>query len=69
MSRDLSNIIDRLSEFFAQRKGLLPSVGIILIILNLIFQLIPLGWVSSSNMFLHVGIIVAILGFMLAWAL
>ena len=66
----LSKLIDKLSEFLAHRKGLLPLVGLVFIIANLILQFIlPPGWVRDSNLFLHVGLIVAILGLMLAWAL
>jgi hypothetical protein len=66
----MSRMFDRLSEFLAHRKGLLPLVGIVLIIVNLVLQfLLPPGWLVSSNLFLHVGLIVAILGLMIAWAL
>jgi hypothetical protein len=53
----------------ARRKGLLPLLGIALVLVNFVFQIIPAGWLSSSNLFLHLGIILAILGLMLAWAL
>ena len=69
MIEKLSHGLDELSEFLAQRKGLLPSVGILLILLNLLFQIFPVGWISTSHLFLNLGVIVAILGFMLAWAL
>ncbi len=66
----MSKLFDRLSEFLARRKGLLPLIGLILIILNLLFQfLLPPGWLVSTNLFLHLGIIIAILGLMIAWAL
>jgi hypothetical protein len=66
----LSKLIDKLSEFLAHRKGLLPLVGLVLIIANYILQfLLPPGWVTGSNLFLHLGLIFAILGLMLAWAL
>jgi hypothetical protein len=64
-----SKIIDQASVFFAARKGLLPLLGIVLVILNFIFQLTLTGWVVASNLFLHLGIVLSILGFMLAWAL
>ncbi len=65
-----NQFLDQLSEYFAHRKGLLPMVGIVLVILNLIFQAIPgMGWLASSNLFLHLGVILAIVGMMLAWAL
>ncbi len=66
----MSKLFDRLSEFLARRKGLLPLIGLLLIILNLVFQfLLPPGWLVSTNLFLHLGIIIAILGLMIAWAL
>ncbi len=69
MLTKLSRLIDDLSEYLAHRKGLLPLVGIGLIVLNLVFQIYPVGWITSSQLFLNLGVIVAILGFMLAWAL
>lgn len=64
-----SQFIDKLSNFFAPRKGLLPLVGMGLVILNFFVGILPLGWLSSSDLLLHLGIIIAILGLMLAWAL
>jgi len=70
MNDKLNQFIDRLSEYLAYRKGLLPSLGLILILVNWILQLIPgLGWLASSNTLLHLGVIVAILGIMVGWAL
>lgn len=66
----MSRMVDWLSEFLARRKGLLPLMGLMLIVLNLILQFVlPPGWLVSSNLFLHLGLIVAILGLMIAWAL
>ncbi len=66
----LSRFVDWSSEYFAHRKGLLPLVGIVLILINLVFQFVlPPGWLVSSNLFLHIGLVVAILGLMIAWAL
>jgi hypothetical protein len=66
----ISKLLDRLSEYLANRKGLLPIIGIVLIIVNLIVQFVfPLSPLAFSNIFLHVGLIVAIFGLMLAWAL
>jgi hypothetical protein len=67
----MSRWLDRLSEFLAHRKGLLPLVGAGFIVLNLILQFIlpPGAILLTSNLFLHVGLLVAILGLMLAWAL
>jgi hypothetical protein len=66
----LSNLVDRASNFFAHRKGLLPLIGILLVIVNYILPFIfGLTLITGSNLFLHLGVIVAIFGFMLAWAL
>lgn len=65
----LNEKLDDASDYFAARKGLLPLVGIVLIIANFIVQFIVPGWFGSSNLLLHLGLVVAIFGLMLAWAL
>jgi len=68
----LSKLIDNAGNYFAHRKGLLPLIGIGLVILNFILPFLGLsldGFLVASNLFLHLGVIVAILGMMLAWAL
>ena len=70
MVSKINHVIDRLSEYFAHRKGLLPLLGILLIIVNFLLQFVPgMTWFSENNLFLHIGIILAIFGFLLAWAL
>jgi len=65
-----NQLLDHLSEYFAHRKGLLPIIGMLFVVINFMLQLFPsLGWFASSNLFLHLGVILAILGMMLAWAL
>jgi len=66
----MSKLLDWLSEFLAHRKGLLPLLGIVLIIANLILQFVLPGWgLTTTNLLLHIGLIIAIFGLMLAWAL
>lgn len=66
----MSKMLDVLSEYLSRRKGLLPLIGIILIVVNLLLQLVlPGTWLAGSQLFLHIGVITAILGFMLARAL
>ena len=66
----LSKFLDNASEFLAHRKGLLPLVGIGLIIVNfLIVSIFSGGFLVETNLFLHLGLVVALLGLMLAWAL
>ncbi len=65
----LNKMVDKLSEFLAPRKGLLPLIGLFLIAANLVLQFLPVGWVRESNLLLHLGLLIAIFGLMLAWAL
>ena len=67
----LSRLVDSASNYFAHRKGLLPLIGILLVIINYILPFI-FGLdnvITASNLFLHLGVIIAIFGMMLAWAL
>ena len=66
----LSRLVDNASNYFARRKGLLPMLGILLVIVNYILPFIfGLNVITGSKLFLHLGVIIAIFGFMLAWAL
>lgn len=70
MVRRISHWIDILSEFLAQRKGLLPMLGILLILVNLVLQFFPgTGFLVETNLLLHLGLVIALAGLMLAWAL
>jgi len=66
----LSRLLDQVSEFLAHRKGLLPLAGVLLILLNLLLQFIlPGSWLATTNLSLHIGLVIALFGLMLAWAL
>jgi hypothetical protein len=66
----LSRLIDNASDYLAHRKGLLPLIGILLVIINYILPfLFGLNVITGTNLFLHLGVIIAIFGMMLAWAL
>ncbi len=66
----LSTSLDKLSEYLAPRKGLIPMLGMALIFINLLLQFIfPGSWLATTNLFLHFGLLIAIFGLMLAWAL
>jgi hypothetical protein len=71
MKESLNRALDRLANFFAHRKGLLPLVGLVLIFINGLLQFLPIDNLSliEKNIFLHIGLILAILGFLLAWSL
>jgi hypothetical protein len=70
MYKILNRFLDQSSEFLAHRKGLLPLVGLILILANFVLQLFFAdAWVSTTNLCLHLGLIIALIGIMVAWAL
>lgn len=69
MIERFSRLLDWLSNNLAHRKGLLPLIGVLLVGVNLIITLAFPGPLAESNLLLHLGVIIAILGFMLAWAL
>lgn len=70
MGQKLNALVDVLSEFIAARKGLLILVGIVMVLCNALLQFIPeIGWLGTSNLLLHLGIVIALIGVLLAWAL
>lgn len=70
MLRLFNRLLDASSEFFSQRKGLLPTLGILLIVVNGVLQFFSGGGIIvETNLLLHLGVIFAIFGIMLAWAL
>jgi hypothetical protein len=78
MTKWISEFIDKLSDFLAHRRGLLPLVGLGLILLNFILVLIHsalgespflLFWLVDTNFFLHLGLLIGIFGLMMMWVL
>jgi hypothetical protein len=65
----MSRALDRASEYLANRKGLLPLIGIAMIVVNFILQFFPVGWLKETNLLLHLGLIIALFGLLIAWAL
>jgi hypothetical protein len=62
-------LLDRLSAFIARYRGLPTMIAVALIIVNLILQFFPgLGWLVTSNLLLHLGIIIGFIGLLLAEA-
>ncbi len=69
MEAFLIELLNRASEFIAHRKGLPVLVGVGLIAINLLLNLLPawsvVAWLARTNLFLHVGLIVSLLGILI----
>jgi hypothetical protein len=66
----MSRLLDAIGQYLAHRKGLLPLLGLLLVMCNLLLRILaPQAWLSATDLLLHVGILLAILGFLLARAL
>ena len=51
-------------------RVLLPMLGMVLVLINYFLPFIfGINWVTGSNLLLHIGVLIAIFGLMLAWAL
>ncbi|MGQ0602849.1 MAG: hypothetical protein ACT4QE_14290 [Anaerolineales bacterium] len=62
-------MLNRVSGFFSRYKGLMILVGIACVVLNFIFRLFGLDWLSPNDLFLHLGIVLGLFGIVLAQAL
>ncbi len=63
-------MLSRLSEFIARRRGLLPMIAVGFIALNFVLQFVPgLEAFNAYNVFLHLGLIVGLVGLLLSQAL
>ncbi len=61
----MNKLLDTLSEFMAKYPGLLPLIGLGLIILNLLLQFFQGYWIVESNLFLHIGLIISLIGILM----
>ena len=67
----INRFVDNAADFLAKRPGLLPLVGLALIVINFLLQIFPGPgtWIVDANFFLHLGVVVAIFGLLLIRAL
>jgi hypothetical protein len=67
-----SRVIDRISDYISAHRGAPILLGVALVMLNYLLLIIPgvqLGFVTETNLFLHLGIIVGLIGVLLGDAL
>jgi len=69
----VTKILRAVAEFLAQRKGLPVLIGVGLIALNLVVRFLPgwsvTRWFASTDVLLHLGLILGLLGMLLGDAL
>ena len=68
----LSRWIDRISDYISAHRGMPILLGVALVVLNYVLLIIPgvqLGFVEETNLFLHLGVIVGLVGVLLGDAL
>jgi hypothetical protein len=63
----INRFVDNAAEFLAKRPGLLPLIGLVLVVLNFMLQIFPGSgsWIVDTNFFLHLGLVLAIFGLLL----
>ena len=61
----MNEFLDKVSELLSKYPGLLPLLGLGLIILNLILQMFPGNWFVDRNILLHIGLIISLIGLLL----
>ena len=68
----LSKALDRISDYVAAHRGVPVLLGVLLVVVNYVLLIIPgvqLGFVETTNLFLHLGVIIGLLGVLLGDAL
>jgi hypothetical protein len=70
MDKFILNVLDKSADFMAERPGFLPLLAVAFIVFNFVLQIFPgSGWVVESDLFLHFGLVIGILGLLIIRAL
>jgi hypothetical protein len=68
-----NELLTTISEFIARYKGLPVLIGVGLVLLSLIFNVLPpwpiIGWLAQTELLLHLGVIIGLIGILLGDAL
>jgi len=67
MDDRINDLVERINGFLVRKPGVLPLIGVGLIVVNFVLQLFPgpEAWIVRSNLFLHVGLIASLIGLLL----
>jgi hypothetical protein len=72
LDRSISKLLDRVSDYIAAQRGMPLLLAVGLVVLNYVLRVIPetqLGFVESTDLLLHLAVIVGLLGVLLGEAL
>lgn len=70
MDKFILNLLDKSADFMAERPGFLPLLAVGFILINFLLQIVPgSGWIVESNLFLHFGLVIGIIGLLIIRAL
>jgi len=65
--------LKKTSDFLARYKGLPVLIGVGMVMLNFVLQLFPplpvINWLADVNLFLHLGILLGLVGILIGDAL
>ena len=65
----ISNLFKQTTAFLARLPGLPVFVAVGLVALNFVLRLLPawpvIGWLAQTDLFLHLGVILGLLGILL----
>ena len=69
-----ADFLKRISDFLARFPGLPVLIAVFLVILNFVLRLLPgtwpvVGWLVQTDFFLHLGVILGLLGVLVGDAL
>ena len=69
-----ADFLKRISDFLARFPGLPVLIAVFLVILNFVLRLLPgtwpvVGWLVQTDLFLHLGVILGLLGVLVGDAL
>jgi hypothetical protein len=67
MDEWINDMVERINEALERRPGMLPLLGVGFIVVNFLLQIFPGSgvWLVDSNLLLHLGLIVSIVGLLL----
>jgi hypothetical protein len=70
----VADLLKRASDFLARLPGLPVLIAVVLVVLNFVVRLLPptwpvAGWLAQTDLLLHLGVILGLVGILLGDAL